>query len=565
MLILESVEVENFLSYAKATLRFNRTEPTLVIGRNKTTVGFDANGVGKTALFEGVLYGLFGRTTSGRHGDSAVRNFGKNCVVRVKGTSSGKDFTITRYRKHDTHKNKVNFEYDGNPVEGSSKKDTQDIIEEVLGINFDLILQTCYFSPSSIQTFCSMTDSDQKNIFQALLDLDKWEEAGERVKAQEAILSQKKTKAKTELTVIQQVKSKDMQELQRLLKEIKGVDTSEQEAKLKINREFVQKNLGVEENIKKLRAVISDLAESDNSYGKTRQVKANLWATKEKLLAGSCPTCDSKIEPEVVQAEMDEIQLEIDSLEEKIQEIQAMRKKASARLNALETTKVEVAAAKAEIRVLEESLRSKQELKADKVARKNKLNKEIAETNKKIQSLKVLLDHIQKKEVLYRQLSTIFGVTGARTYLIKQVLPHLNKSLEVYSGLICPTISIKLDAQRTMTTKQVKNKFDIKVVSPIGAGYKSLSSGEAKRVDLCIVFSFLDLIKHLGKQTNFLILDEILDNLDQSGEDIAINQLKQLKQPNIFLISHKNSLSSRFSNVLLIEKENETSKILLDG
>ena len=145
---------------------------------------------------------------------------------------------------------------------------------------------------------------------------------------------------------------------------------------------------------------------------------------------------------------------------------------------------------------------------------------------------------------------------------MKQVLPHLNKSLVSYSSLLCPAISVKLDAQRKTTTKQLKNKFDIQVVSPIGGGYKSLSSGEAKRVDLCIIFAFLDLIKNLGKQTNFLVLDEVLDNLDPVGEDAAIAMLYELKQDNVFLISHNNSFNSRFSNVLNVEKENDIAQIV---
>ena len=144
---------------------------------------------------------------------------------------------------------------------------------------------------------------------------------------------------------------------------------------------------------------------------------------------------------------------------------------------------------------------------------------------------------------------------------MKRVLPHLNQNLIKYSSIICPDISVQLAAQKTMTTKQVRNKFDIQVESKIGGNYKSLSSGQAKRVDLCIVFALLELIKILGKSTNFLVLDEILDNLDPVGEDTAITLLKTLKQNNIFLISHKNSLASRFNSVIEVEMNNNVSKI----
>jgi DNA repair exonuclease SbcCD ATPase subunit len=564
MLNVHTVELENFLSYEHAVLQFDREEPTIVIGRNKTNAGATSNGSGKTALFEGVLFGLFGKTAGGRHGDNAVKGLGQGCIVTVTGTSNGVPFSITRYRKHPIHKNKVNFLYGGKPVEGGSKKDTQDTIEEVLGINFDVLLQTCYFSPASIQTFCSMTDTEQKGIFQSILDLDKWEEASARVKAQEGILATKKTEARTELALVKQLKEKEIKHLLETLAKMKQVDTSDEEAKLKQYRDYITANKDASTKLQKLKQVVDNCRVTETKctteiYKLEKQVQ-----DAAKFLSGTCPTCNSTLDTTVVQSSVDDLSNKIKDLQKQLSDAKELKTKASIRMDEVQAVSTQVSVLTGQVKVLESFLNSKLKLKSEAKKEVGTIRETIVAYRSTIKSLKSLLQNIGEKEALFKKLQVIFGTTGVKTYLIKQVLPHLNHSLANYSALICPNISVKIDAQKLMTTKQIKNKFDIQVVSPVGVGYKSLSSGEAKRVDLCIVFAFLDLIKMFGKQANFLILDEILDNLDQAGEDIAISMLKTLDQPNIFLISHKNSLAARFSNVLVVEKNNDTSTITID-
>lgn len=565
MLNIERVEIENFLSFESASLVFNRTEPTIVIGKNKSNVGATSNGSGKTALFEAVLFGLFGKTAGGRHGDVAVKDLADDCVVTVTGTSSGVPFSITRYRKHSVHKNTVNFLYNGKAVEGGSKKDTQDTIEEVLGIDFDVLLQTCYFSPASIQTFCSMTDSEQKGIFQSLLDLDKWETASAKVKAQETILANKKVEAKAELQMCKQMKDKEIKSLRDTLDQLKDTDTSEEELKIKEYKAYIKENKDAVSKLDKLKRVIDDCRATENRCAATSYKLEKQIADKRKFLSGACPTCDSVLDPGKVMSAIEDVTKELIGIKKQSDDAITLKEKASKLATQTQEVCTTISVYTGQLKILESFLNSKLKLKSETTGRLDAHRKTIRDYNNKIKQLTKLMEAIGQKEALFKKLQIIFGNTGAKTYLIKQVLPHLNTSLQRYSALICPSISVKIDAQKMMTTKQIKNKFDIQVVSPVGVGYKSLSSGEAKRVDLCIVFAFLDLIVMLGKQTNFLILDEILDNLDQAGEDIAINMLKNLKQPNIFLISHKSSLAARFSNVLLVEKENNTSKIVLDG
>lgn len=563
MLVVKTVELTNYLSYDHALLTFNREAPTIVIGQDKQGAGGAlSNGSGKTSLFEAVLYGLFGKTPSDRHGDAAVKNFDKDCSVIVSGSSNGKDFEIKRYRKHSKHKNKLKFLLDGKALEGGTIKETQEQIEKVLGIDYDLILQTCYFSPASAEAFCGLTDAGQKGIFRAILNLDHWDECLERLKAQKTILAARETEVKAELNLLREFRKRDLKNVQEALQDLQDIDTKEQETAIKDYQIFLRKNKTIDARITKLRNLL-DTAEADydaakKAVGKTR---AALSQTA-KQLTGVCDACGSPID--TTEAELECKALQALLIQEDAAQALALtnKEKVEDLYHEAYETKRECLAAKEQVEIFQIFLNSKLESKIAKHKRLDKFRADHKATVARIKDRTELLEFIGTKATLYKRLETIFGATGARTYLMKQVLPHLNRSLKTYSSMLCPLISVQLAAQKKMTTKEVKNKFDIQVVSPVVGGYKSLSTGEAKRVDLCIVFAFLDLIKNLGKQTNFLILDEILDNLDPVGEDAAIQMLMNLTEPNVFLISHKNSLSSRFSNVLLIEKNGNDSTVL---
>ena len=96
---LTKLHVKNFWSYIDQKLEFNYTSPVLISGKN---------GAGKTAIFEAILWGLFGRVSKNIQADKIINNkASKDCCVIVKGEINNKQFKIERYRKHSNHKNKL--------------------------------------------------------------------------------------------------------------------------------------------------------------------------------------------------------------------------------------------------------------------------------------------------------------------------------------------------------------------------------------------------------------------------------------------------------------------------
>ena len=60
------LELQNFMSYDKATINLDGCGYTLVQGENNNAEdSAKSNGSGKSALFEGIFYALFGETIRG--------------------------------------------------------------------------------------------------------------------------------------------------------------------------------------------------------------------------------------------------------------------------------------------------------------------------------------------------------------------------------------------------------------------------------------------------------------------------------------------------------------------
>jgi len=98
--------------------------------------------------------------------------------------------------------------------------------------------------------------------------------------------------------------------------------------------------------------------------------------------------------------------------------------------------------------------------------------------------------------------------------------------------------------------------------------FDSLSRGERTRVCLALSWAFRDIFEHMNTSINFMAVDEILDvGLDSTGLERSLETLKAMsrdRNKNILLISHREELQSRCSQVLSVIKEDNFSRFEWD-
>ena len=87
--------------------------------------------------------------------------------------------------------------------------------------------------------------------------------------------------------------------------------------------------------------------------------------------------------------------------------------------------------------------------------------------------------------------------------------------------------------------------------------YGNFSEGQKRRVDLALLFTwrYITAIKN-SASTNLLICDEILDgSMDEAGHNAFLRIIREeLKECNVFVISHRDGIEHRFDSVIEIEK-----------
>ncbi|NIR17999.1 MAG: AAA family ATPase, partial [Desulfobacterales bacterium] len=96
------LKAENFLSLGDVKLKLANRGVVLIMGENRDASGASSNGAGKSAIWDAMVWGLFGKTLRGITGDDVVNlKAKKNCKVRLSlKDDAGQDVKIIRYRKH---------------------------------------------------------------------------------------------------------------------------------------------------------------------------------------------------------------------------------------------------------------------------------------------------------------------------------------------------------------------------------------------------------------------------------------------------------------------------------
>ncbi|MEK9696488.1 MAG: hypothetical protein VW270_12025, partial [Candidatus Poseidoniales archaeon] len=90
--------------------------------------------------------------------------------------------------------------------------------------------------------------------------------------------------------------------------------------------------------------------------------------------------------------------------------------------------------------------------------------------------------------------------------------------------------------------------------------FDNLSRGERNRLILSMSWAFRDVWESLYSPINLLFIDELVDSgMDTSGVENALGLLKQMareRHKSVWLVSHKDELAGRVSNILKVIKEN---------
>lgn len=169
----------------------------------------------------------------------------------------------------------------------------------------------------------------------------------------------------------------------------------------------------------------------------------------------------------------------------------------------------------------------------------------------KVDKLAVELEH---QEFLLKLLTK--KDSFIRKALLNKNIPYLNTRLDTYLKMMGLPHSVLFTEDMGVKITQFNTAYR----------YNNMSNGQKARVNLALSFAFRDVLQTRYSRINLCVLDECLDvGLGNVGVQLAAKMIKAIaKNDNIsmFIISHKDEISTMFNDKLEIELREGFSNIL---
>lgn len=147
--------------------------------------------------------------------------------MTVDGTMNGKPFSISRSKT--ASKNGLVFHLDGEDLTRQSVKETQQMMEEVLGVNIDILSRTMFHGQHTVNDLLEATDTQLKDELSLLVPLKLWQTATSIARAKGRTAVKKSSELSGMITLREQ-------DLQRLIEKLRRAETAAQEKQKSLSR-----------------------------------------------------------------------------------------------------------------------------------------------------------------------------------------------------------------------------------------------------------------------------------------------------------------------------------------
>lgn len=607
---IKEIEAKNFRSYSHLKVSLDNYQGLTLLSAD--------NGSGKSSIYFALLYALYGKCPDGTKADEVIKH-GSNggTFTRVSLEINGKDYEVTRYRKDKEYKNKVILTCNGEDITLSTDKETNDKIIDILGFKEDTLLNSLVFSPEQLNTFINATDKTKKAMLEDLTNIAVYRKAYALVKedlkeAQEGLAkAQEGQQHIIDLGNYQKALEEQWKQnkatlegqKKKYLDYLSQTDQATLEQEVASQTDLVDHNkqalLNLNNQIDKLG--INTTAPHLNEYNQARSladrkynVQKHTYNQLQDIFAqlkkvqntpnAICSLCGNVLDAQHKQVEITNLtkQLqegkqqylsqkeEYNQAEDKVKQVKAIvnQEQASAKeslnkLNQLNSQKEKINAQMRRATLVLQQAQQRLSQYEEAQTELCRLDKQVVEKPRELSTdyrhqlieAKEQVNQAKDKIEKLNKLKMVFSDKGVKAHALNQVVPFLNEHLAKALGILTGgLLQASITSQTTTKTGTVKNKIDL-LVNKGKKKFMELSSGEKKKIGIALNIAFMQYLQ-TQIDSNFLILDELFENLDQEGIDEVVELLSKISNNDmtVLVISHNPGLlfNDRFANVINI-------------
>ena len=569
MINFKKIRYKNFLSTGNnfTEIDFQAHHTNLVVG---------TNGAGKSTMLDALTFVLFNKPFRKINKPQLVNTVNeRDCLVEIEVEVNSRSYLVRRGIKP----NVFDIELNGNLLhKEADDRANQKILEEnILKVNYKSFTQIVILGSSTFVPFMLLTTANRREVIEDLLDIrifsamnglikDRIRTQKEQIKSLDVKRKNVKEKIDMQKSFIDELENRGKQSIDE--NKIK-IDNLMKEAEV-----FLRENSALEEDVFKFtkeQQIVTDagdkLVKLNNLRGKLSQ-KVGTITKEHKFFSENtdCPTCGQDIEEDFRVNRISDAQDKAKELKKGYEELESTIKFEQERerqFNALsqEITKLthDISQNNTRINLNQRQIRDLENEIQTTTSNLQNRNTEHEKLEEFRESLQRTIENLsdRKQEIVHYDFAySLLKDDGVKTKIIKKYLPFINQQVNRYLQLMDFYINFQLDGE-----------FNETVESPIHEhfSYSSFSEGEKMRIDLALLFTWREVARVKNSvNTNLLIMDEVFDSsLDGFGTEEFLKIIRYVvKDANIFVISHKDSLHDKFESVLKFDKVKGFSRML---
>jgi len=575
MFKIKTLTVRNFMSVGNATqaVDFDRQDLTLVLGENLDLGGDGSrNGTGKTTIINALSYALYGQALSNIRKDNLVnKTNGKNMLVSLDFSVGSQEYKIERGRKPNVLKFYVNSQEQEitDEAQGDSRE-TQDAIEHTLGLSHDMFKHILALNTYT-EPFLSLKSNDQRTIIEQLLGITLLSERADSIKEQSRLTKENIQQEEFRIRAVQEANKRieeqiealrrrqqlwttkheeDIQKLQTALDELQKIDIDAEITAHKDHKAWEQRRKDINDLATQISRTKLDLDREQKSIKK-------LEGELESLKDHKCHTCGQAFHDQ-------KHQLVVENKQKDLATARAESQKHSQLLSDLEAAHTSLGVLGKPPKMFYDAEEDAIHHRSSLAALQTQLEQKRVETDPygeqiedmQGQALQTVsydtlneLTRLQEHQDFLLKLLTSKD-SFVRKKIIEQNLSYLNQRLTHYLDRIGLPHTVVFQNDLTVSIEELGRELD----------FDNLSRGERNRLILSMSWAFRDVFESLYQPINVLFIDEMIDSgLDTQGVENSLALLKHMsreRHKSIWLVSHRDELAGRVSNILRVVKEN---------
>lgn len=553
-MVISEISIKNYKSYGNATqtLKLNTEKGELIL----LSAG---NGFGKSSLISSFDYVLYSKAKGGRKKWATLSTLpnrinGTNMEVGIKFRSGGTDVEVRRGMAPGM----LELYENGVLNERAGKVNIDERIEKYIGMDIETFKSFISMSIDSFKNFMSLSTEEKQLLLDKLFNL-------EVINILNGILKDLNKGNKARLLSLDA--------------EIKALEDSISSIKASVDKAVEKERQNIQQEIDDLMAEMNSKKDEykqlkervDKIKEKEEQLRNEIDAEKKQYLtlqndiknvqreidlydSGKCPTCATDFRSEHFSALRS-------TLLEKKQGIESLKSEVEVNIKAIKERQAKLAeiAGKtnsdfSEISYYLKDCKSRLERLAKKkeaeggesTANVDEFLKAMDELGKKKEASQENAATGREKELYYKEMARLLGEDGVKKSIIAGIIKPINHFIAANISKMGLHFEVSLDETFTAEIRQFG--------SPIEGD--TLSTGETKLINLCILVAYLKLIRS-KKTINVLFLDEVFSSIDLENIDKILVLLKSFANEyniNIFVVHHAVLNQEMFDRILKIEK-----------